>query len=376
MNQNTNFPSNIKRLVIKVGSSILIGEDGQFRRAWLEALAEDIAELAGKGTQVIVVTSGAVALGRAVLGIKSGALRLEEKQAAAACGQIALVQEWRECMGKHKLSCAQLLLTIDDSENRRRYLNARNTLETLLEHNVIPVINENDTVATAELRFGDNDRLAARVAQMASADMLLLLSDIDGLYDANPHVNKAAKFIDKVVAITPEIESYGGAATSAVGSGGMVTKIEAAKIALAAGCHMIIARGHDMHPLKTYASSGHGTWFVASSTPKSARKHWISGAISPAGTIVVDAGAAAALASGKSLLPAGVKATEGHFGRGDAVIVKDAAGRELGKGLIAYSSEDTARIIGHKSQDIEKILGFKGRSVLIHRDDLVLRQSN
>jgi glutamate 5-kinase len=364
--------SKVKRLVVKVGSSLIVGEDGQPRHAWLGTLAEEIARFSG-AMQVIVVTSGAVALGRAALGIRSGVLRLEEKQAAAACGQIVLLQAWREALAKHNKPCAQLLLTIDDSENRRRYLNARNTLETLLEHGVIPVINENDTVATAELRFGDNDRLAARVAQMASADMLLLLSDIDGLYSANPHTDKNAKFIDKVDAVTPEIEAMAGGVVSGVGSGGMVTKIEAAKIALAAGCHMVIAPGKELAPLKRYEESGRGTWFVASSNPTSARKHWISGAIAPAGVIVVDDGAATALGSGKSLLPAGVKAVEGHFGRGDAVIVKDGKGRELGKGLIAYSSEDAVRIIGQQTQDIEKILGFKGRNVLIHRDDLVLR---
>jgi glutamate 5-kinase len=368
--------NNIKRLVVKVGSSILIDENEGLRRQWLAALVQDIVALEKEGTRVIVVTSGAVALGRTALGIEARPLKLEEKQAAAACGQIALVQAWRESLMRHKQTCAQLLLTIDDSENRRRYLNARNTLETLLDHGVIPVINENDTVATAELRFGDNDRLAARVAQMASADALVLLSDIDGLYDSNPHSNRDAKFISKVEAVTPEIESYAGGATSAVGSGGMITKIEAAKIALAAGCHMIIAPGHALHPLKTYAETKRGTWFVASSTPISARKHWISGSIAPQGVIIVDDGAAAALKGSKSLLPAGVVKAEGHFGRGDAVIIKDGKGVEIGKGLIAYSSEDTLRILGHKSQDIEKILGFKGRAALIHRDDMVLRQSN
>ena len=365
--------SDSKRLIIKVGSSLLTAEDGTLRKEWLASLAADIAEHKARGAQVIVVTSGAVALGRAALGIRTGALKLEEKQAAAACGQIALVQAWRESLAEHKLACAQLLLTIDDSENRRRYLNARNTLETLLEHGVIPVINENDTVATAELRFGDNDRLAARVAQMASADMLVLLSDIDGLYSANPHVDKNAKFLGEVREITADIEAMAGISASNVGSGGMITKIEAAKIALAAGCHMVIALGKNNNPLKTYADKGHGTWFVASSNPISARKHWISGSIAPTGVIVVDDGAVTALKSGKSLLPAGVKSLEGHFGRGDAVTIKDMAGKELGKGLIAYSSEDALRILGHKSQDIEKILGFKGRSALIHRDDLVLR---
>ncbi len=374
----------VKRLVVKVGSSLIVGEDNHIRRDWLATLAEDIAEIKKNGTQIIVVTSGAVALGRNVLGTeyKSKALTLEEKQAAAACGQTALMAAgWATSFqfgGTHALDRwlypAQILLTLEDTENRRRYLNARNTIETLLNNErVVPVINENDTVATAELRFGDNDRLAARVAQMASADMLLLLSDIDGLYSANPHVDKTARFIEKVDAITPDIEAMAGGVASAVGSGGMVTKIEAAKIALAAGCHMIIASGKTLHPIAAYEKTGHGTWFVASSTPTSARKHWISGAIAPAGVITVDDGAAAALKGGKSLLPAGVTALEGHFGRGDAVLIKDTAGRELGKGLIAYSSEDAARIRGHKSQDIEKILGFKGRSALIHRDDLVLR---
>ena len=365
--------SSAKRLVVKVGSSIITGEDATLRRDWLTALVQDIAALRENGTQVIVVSSGAVALGRAALGLRTGVLRLEEKQAAAACGQILLMQAWRESLSTHKLAVAQLLLTIDDSENRRRYLNARSTLETLLEHGVIPVINENDTVATAELRFGDNDRLAARVAQMASADLLVLLSDIDGLYSANPHTDKNAQFIAEVPGITQDIEAMAGGAASAVGSGGMVTKIEAAKIALAAGCHMIIASGKEASPISAYDKTGRGTWFKASSTPMGARKHWIGGAIAPAGLVIVDDGAAEALKSGKSLLPAGVKSLEGHFGRGDAVVIKDLKGRELGRGLIAYSSEDALRILGHKSQDIEKILGFKGRSALIHRDDLVLR---
>jgi glutamate 5-kinase len=365
--------SKSKRLVIKVGSSILIEGDGALRKQWLATLAEDIKARRDQGTQVIVVTSGAVAFGKSVLGLAGKKLKLEEKQAAAACGQITLVQAWQESLAKHHLPAAQLLLTIDDSENRRRYLNARSTLETLLEHGVIPIVNENDTVATAELRFGDNDRLAARVAQMASADTLVLFSDIDGLYTANPHTDTNATFIPEVHAITPDIEAMAGISASAVGSGGMITKIEAAKIALAAGCHMAIAPGHPMHPLKTFEDTGRGTWFIASSTPKSARKHWISGAIAPTGVIVVDAGAAEALQSGKSLLPAGVTQVQGHFERGDAVTVKDGEGRELGKGLIAYSSEDALRILGHKSQDIEQILGFKGRSALIHRDDLVLR---
>lgn len=361
-----------KCTVIKIGSSTLVNDAGQVRSAWLAALAEDIASMRARGTRVIIVTSGAVALGRKVIGFDSRPLRLEEKQAAAACGQILLVQAWKTALEQHGLHAAQLLLTIDDSENRRRYLNARNTLETLMENGVVPVINENDTVATAELRFGDNDRLAARVAQMASADTLVLFSDVDGLYTGNPHKDATAVHIPQVHAITPEIEGLAGGSASNVGSGGMITKIEAAKIALAAGCHMVIALGEELHPLRALEQGGKATWFLASSTPVSARKHWISGSIAPAGVIIIDEGAATALTQGKSLLPAGVKAIEGQFGRGDAVLIKDMAGRELGKGLIAYSSEDATRILGQKTHTIETILGFKGRNVLIHRDDLVM----
>lgn len=362
-----------KCIVVKIGSTTLIDAEGKVRAQWLAAFAEDVAALRKRNVQVIVVSSGAVAMGRKLLGFSPKAIRLEEKQAAAACGQILLVQAWREALEKHGLQAAQLLLTIDDSENRRRYLNARNTLEVLLEQGVIPVINENDTVATAELRFGDNDRLAARVAQMASADTLVLFSDVDGLYTGNPHKDASAKHIPEVREITREIEGLAGASASDVGSGGMITKIEAGKIALAAGCSMAIAKGEALHPLKTLEEGGKATWFIASSTPISARKHWISGSIAPAGVIVVDDGAADALKNGKSLLPAGVTTVEGSFERGDAVTIRDARGHELGKGLIAYSSEDAARIIGQKTGDIEAILGFKGRNALIHRDDLVLR---
>jgi glutamate 5-kinase len=362
-----------KCLVIKIGSSTLINEEGKVREQWLDAFAQDVASLRARGAQVIVVSSGAVALGRKLIGFTNKNIRLEEKQAAAACGQILLTQAWREALEKHKLRAAQLLLTIDDSENRRRYLNARNTLEVLLEQGVIPVINENDTVATAELRFGDNDRLAARVAQMASADTLVLFSDVDGLYTGNPHKDATAKHIPEVREITREIEGIAGASASDVGSGGMITKIEAAKIALAAGCSMAIAKGEALHPLKALEEGGKATWFVAASSPVSARKHWISGSIAPAGTIVIDDGAVEALRNGKSLLPAGVKDVEGSFERGDAVLIRDQNGHELGKGLIAYNNDDATLIIGQKTSDIEAILGYKGRNVLIHRDDLVLR---
>ncbi len=349
-----------------------MNDDNDVRKVWLSSIAEDIADIRRHGTQVVIVSSGAVGLGKKVLGIASGPLRLEEKQAAAACGQTLLMQAWRDSLLEHGFFCAQILLTIDDSENRRRYLNARSTLETLLENGVIPVINENDTVATAELRFGDNDRLAARVAQMVSADYLVLFSDIDGFYTSNPHKDKNAKLIDKVSQITPEIDVMAGAATSAVGSGGMITKIDAARIALAAGCHMVIAAGKIMHPLRELENPGNRTWFIASSTPVNARKNWIMGSIVPSGSIIIDDGAVQALAVGKSLLPAGVKKIDGYFERGDTVIVKNTQNKELGRGIISYSSTDAALIMGHKISEIERLLGFKGRNALIHKDDLVL----
>ena len=365
--------ANAKRIVIKVGSSLIIDDANGVRKEWLATLVADIAQLVSQGKQVIVVTSGAVALGRNSMEYGKRVLTLEEKQAAAACGQITLFSMWASAFEKEKLNAAQILLTADDSINRRRYLNARNTLDTLLESGrVIPVINENDTVATAEIRFGDNDRLAARVAQMAGVDLLVLFSDIDGLYTADPRSNKEAKFISEVSEITAEIEQMAGGSASSVSSGGMITKIAAAKIATSSGCHMVIAKGEGTHPLKALMSGSKSTRFVAQGSPLSARKHWISGSIHPAGTIMVDDGALAALKSGKSLLPAGVTAISGQFDRGDAVLIKDKSGASIGKGLIAYAAEDAARIIGKKSQEIEQILGFKRRDVLIHRDDMVL----
>lgn len=365
--------SKAKRIVIKIGSSLIIDETNCARKSWLQSLAADLAALKAEGKEIIVVTSGAVALGRHPLGYGRRALELEEKQAAAACGQIMLFSLWQEVLQQQELFSAQILLTADDSIHRRRYLNARNTMDTLLENKaIIPIINENDTVATAELRFGDNDRLAARVAQMAGADMLVLFSDIDGLYTADPSQHPDAKFIAQVGDITPEIERMAGGASSAVASGGMVTKLAAAKIALSAGCHMIIARGTGQHPLKTLIEGGKYTAFVAKESPLSARQHWIAGSLHPAGSVTIDDGAARALQSGKSLLPAGVSAIEGHFERGDAVLIKNTGGRIMGKGLIAYAAEDAQRIRGKKSQEIEQILGFKRRDVLIHRDDMVL----
>ena len=362
-----------KRIVIKVGSALVTDEKtGRVHHAWLKAFAQDVNALNARDKQVIIVTSGAIALGKTQLGLGAKPLLLEEKQAAAACGQIELFAAWRDALAPHGLSVAQLLLTAEDSIEWRRYLNARNTLSTLLELGAIPVINENDTVATAEIRFGDNDRLSARIAQMAGADVLVLLSDIDGLYTANPATDKTAVFIPEVREITPAIEAFAGGVSSAVGTGGMVTKLGAAKIALSAGCHMIIARGNVAHPLRELEKGAAHTRFVAQHSPFSARKHWIAGSLHPAGEIVIDAGAEGALKKGKSLLPAGVTAVSGAFDRGDAVLIKTAAGAIIGKGLIAYSAADASRILGKKSNEIEQILGFKRRDVLIHRDDMAL----
>ncbi len=361
-----------KRLIVKIGSSLLVDDStGQVRRGWLETLAADIAACKARGQEVIVVSSGAVAVGRRKLGLVPP-LKLEEKQAAAATGQIRLAHAWQEALAHHHITVAQVLLTLDDSENRRRYLNARSTLETLLRLGAVPVINENDTVATAEIRVGDNDRLAARVAQMVSADALVLFSDIDGLYTADPRKDPDARFIPEVHELTPEIEAMAGDPGSAYGSGGMVTKLVAARICLSAGCRMAITRGEPMHPLKTIEDGGRCTWFLPNSEPRTARKQWIFGSMKPAGTVVLDAGAARALAQGRSLLPAGVTEVEGAFERGDCVLVRGVDGKTLGRGLVAYSAEDARAILGRKSGDIEAILGFRGRDELIHRDDLVM----
>lgn len=365
--------SRARRIVVKVGSALLVdASTGQLNRSWLETLAEDIARLRARGQEVLLVSSGAIALGRRHLGLEPGRLRLEESQAAAAVGQIHLAHAWKDVLEQHGLTVAQILLTFGDTEERRRYLNARSTLGTLLRLGAIPVINENDTVATAEIRYGDNDRLGARVAQMMSADCLVLLSDVDGLYTADPTRDPSATFIAEIPRITPEIERMGGGAASAVGSGGMATKIAAAKIAVTAGCHMCVAAGREMHPLRRLEQGARCSWFYPAATPATVRKQWIAGTLKAAGEIYVDAGAAAALRSGKSLLPAGVTRVSGRFERGDALIVRDAEGLEIARGLSAYSSEDAERLAGRKSAEIEALLGFRGRDELIHRDDLVI----
>jgi glutamate 5-kinase len=362
-----------KRLIVKIGSALLVDEEsGGIRRKWLDALADDVAALRERGTEVILVSSGAIAVGRRHLGLETGALRLEEKQAAAATGQIRLAHAYQETLARHHITVAQILLTLDDTEERRRHLNARSTLNTLLKMGAVPVINENDTVATAEIRFGDNDRLAARVAAMISADTLVLLSDIDGLYTADPRKDKGATHIAEITEMTADIEAMAGEAPTGYSSGGMVTKLAAARIAMSAGCRMAIADGRRMNPLQAILDGGTCSWFLPASEPKTARKRWIAGALKPSGTLVVDAGALAALKSGRSLLPAGIVKVEGRFERGDAVIVTDAAGTEVARGLVAYSARDARHIMGHKSREIADLLGYRGRDEMIHRDDLVL----
>jgi len=362
-----------RKLVVKIGSALVVDSArAEPRAAWLAGVAADIAALRARGVQVIVVSSGAIALARRTLGLTKRRLKLEEKQAAAAVGQIRLAQAWSEALSAQSLTAAQLLLTLEDTEDRRRYLNARATLDTLLGLGCIPVINENDSVATAEIRFGDNDRLAARVAEMVQADQLLLLSDIDGLYTADPRKDPEARHIPVVEAITPEIEAMGGEPPPGYSSGGMRTKLVAARIATQAGCSMAIAVGAVDRPLTALLEGARCTWFLPTPEGRTARKRWIAGSLAPLGELHVDAGAAKALAAGRSLLPAGVRSINGNFDRGDPVLVLGPDGTALARGLSAYASTEAARIAGHRSEAIETILGRRGRDEIIHRDDLVL----
>jgi glutamate 5-kinase len=368
-----------RRIVIKVGSSLLIDQTtGKPHTARFAALAADAAKLRAEGRSVVIVSSGAVALGRRALGLAKGKSRLEEKQAAAAAGQPLLMRAWDDALSHHGAPVAQALLTFYDTEQRRRWLNARATLETLLERGAVPVVNENDTVATEEIRYGDNDRLAARVAQMLGADVLVLLSDIDGLYDSDPRANPSARHIPEVRRLTPEILAMAGGVNKAagVGSGGMATKLEAARIAMTAGCATAITLGDQTMgeggPLAAMSSGARATWFLPDISPETARKQWLAGALNPSGALAVDAGAARALQTGKSLLPAGVVSVVGRFDRGDAVEVIDPEGRVIARGLSAYSSDDAAKLVGRNSADFESILGYRGRAAIIHADDMAV----
>jgi glutamate 5-kinase len=368
--------ADFRRIVVKVGSSLLVdSEGGRLHHDWLASLAADIAALHRDRRDLLVVSSGAIALGRAVLKLPAGPLKLEDSQAAAAVGQIALARTWSEVLGRHHITAGQVLVTLQDTEERRRYLNARSTIEKLLEWRAIPVINENDTVATNEIRYGDNDRLAARVATMASADLLVLLSDVEGLYDAPPAENRNARLVPIVERITSSIEAMAGAAGSELSRGGMQTKIEAGKIATGSGTHMLIAFGRIAHPMRAVAEGARCTWFLTSANPVAARKRWIAGSLEPKGILIIDAGAVAALRTGKSLLPAGVTRVDGMFARGDAVIIRGPDGAEVGRGLVAYDAEDAARIRGRSSADILSLLGYSGRTEMVHRDDLVMDRS-
>ena len=362
-------------VVVKVGSSLLVNSArGVIKQAWLDALVEDVAALHARGASVTVVSSGAIALGRTVAALPKGKLKLEDSQASAAIGQIALSSAWSQALVRHGVVAGQVLLTLRDTEVRRRYLNARATLGRLHAMRAVPIINENDTVATSEIRYGDNDRLAARVATMTSADLLILLSDVAGLYNSPPSANAQARLLPVVERITPEIEAMAGEAASELSRGGMRTKIEAARIATSGGTHMIIADGRVAHPVARVAAGGRCTWFLTPSNPLAARKMWIGGSLELKGAVFVDPGAAAALARGKSLLPAGVTRIEGAFSRGDCVAICDERGAEIGRGLVAFDALHAERIRGRNSRDIASLLGARGRAEMIHRDDMALAE--
>lgn len=361
-----------KRLVVKIGSALLVdAKTGALRKDWLMSLAEDVAMIRARGTDVILVSSGSIALGRGVLGLPVAALPLEQSQAAAAVGQIQLARAYELALAPHGIITAQVLVTLEDSENRKRYLNSRATMETLLGFGVTPIVNENDTIATDEIRFGDNDRLAAQVAVTVGADHLVLLSDVDGLYTANPTLNSDAQHIETVDIISSDIEGMAGEAASALSKGGMKTKVMAAKVATEAGCAMAITLGSHLNPLKKLEEGGRATWFSPQTDPQIARKRWIA-TMKPRGALVIDAGAQKALVAGKSLLPAGVVKIEGQFGRGDPVTIKSMGGAAIAIGLARYTSAEAGQIMGRRSDEIEDLLGYKGRAALIHRDDMVL----
>jgi len=364
--------SQYRRLIVKVGSSLLVGDDGQLNRSWLDRLADDVAGLAEEGHQILIVSSGAIAIGSSVLKINKRRARLEELQAAAAAGQVQLVHAYQEALRRHDIAAAQVLLTPDDTENRRRFLNARRTLGKLLDGSVIPIINENDTVATEEIRYGDNDRLAARIAQLVMADALILLSDVDGFYTADPGSNAAAEHIPVVDGINSETLAMAGETRSDIGTGGMATKVQAASIATHAGCSTLIASGAIEHPLRALNDGARCTVFRATATPAAARKQWLAGVLEVSGALQLDDGAVKALREGNSLLPVGVTAVAGNFRRGDVVTLKDTCDTDIGRGLAEYSDDEASRLVGLQSDQIEVALGYRGRAVMVHRDELVL----
>ena len=371
MNRKINSYS---RVVIKIGSALLVDQKSGLRRKWMESLIDDVAKLVSEDKEVLIVSSGAIALGRRELPdtLRTGALRLEESQAAAAIGQIVLARAYSETLGAHGIASGQILLTLGDTETRRRYLNARATIDALLRWKSVPIVNENDTVATTEIRYGDNDRLAARVASMVGADLLVLLSDIDGLYTAAPHLDPSAEFLTEVSAITPEIEMMAGGAASEFSRGGMKTKIDAGKIATAAGTTMVIGSGKTEHPLSAIDGGARSTWFAPSPNPINERKKWIAGGLEIGGSITIDSGALDALESGKSLLPAGMTNIDGKFSRGDTVFILSPNGQKIGRGLVEYDADVAAKVIGLKSAQIQELLGPTIRTAMIHRDDMVL----
>lgn len=366
------FLANFRRLVIKVGSTLLVDDQGQLNRGWLDKLADDVASLASEGHEILIVSSGAIAIGSSVLGINKRRARLEDLQAAAAAGQVQLVHAYQEALRRHDIVAAQILLTPDDTENRRRFLNARRTLGKLIDRSVIPVINENDTVATTEIRYGDNDRLAARIAQLVMADALVLLSDVDGFYTADPGADADAEHIPLVTSISSDTLAMAGETRSDVGTGGMATKVQAASIATHAGCSTVIASGVISHPLKALNDGARCTVFQATATPAAARKQWLAGVLEVSGELQIDQGAVQALRDGSSLLPVGVATVVGNFRRGDVVALKDTSGTEIGRGLAEYSADDAVRLVGIRSDQIEKVLGYRERATMVHRDELVL----
>ena len=361
-----------KRIVVKIGSALLVDSSTGLKTAWLTSLCDDIAKLRKEGSEVLVVSSGAIALGRRQLGLPNRILKLDESQASAATGQILLARAYSEALGKHDLNSGQILLTLGDTEERRRYINARETISTLLKLGAVPIVNENDTVATSEIRYGDNDRLAARVATMIGADLLVLLSDVDGFYSGIPGKDIGAKRFDRITEITSEIEAMAGDAGTELSRGGMVTKLDAAKIATGAGTEMAITSGRELNPLQSLFLGGAATWFSAKDNPVTARKKWIAGQMEFSGKLIIDDGAVTALKDGKSLLAAGVRAVKGSFSRGDAVSISSLDGTEIGCGIVSYDASDAAKILGCRSDEIEKRLGFEARGAIIHRDFLVM----